>query len=148
LVEQLTLVGYTDTVLGTGTVTLRIILADDHPIFRSGVRALLENNTQAKVVAEAANGDDALAVLDKRAVDLVITDVIMPERDGVETIREMRRRRSPAKILVITGGGPDKRMEYLGVAEIFGADRSLAKPFKLANLVGVVEEMLSARKSA
>jgi CheY-like chemotaxis protein len=123
-----------------------ILVVDDEAAMRGVMRRALER--AGHKVAEAANGDDALAVLDKRAVDLVITDVIMPERDGVETIREMRRRRSPAKILVITGGGPDKRMEYLGVAEIFGADRSLAKPFKLANLVGVVEEMLSARKSA
>jgi CheY-like chemotaxis protein len=123
-----------------------ILVVDDEAAMRGVMRRALER--AGHKVAEAANGDDALAVLDERAVDLVITDVIMPERDGVETIREMRRRRSPAKILVITGGGPDKHMEYLGIAEIFGADRSLAKPFKLANLVGVVEEMLGVRKSA
>ena len=49
---------------------------------------------------------------------------------------------------MITGGGPGKHMEYLGIAEIFGADRSLAKPFKLASLIDVVDEMLGVRKSA
>jgi DNA-binding response OmpR family regulator len=100
------------------------------------------------VVAEAANGDEALAVLDARAVDLVITDVIMPQRGGVATIREMRRRGDPAKILAITGGGPDKHMDHLGIAEIFGADRSLAKPFKVARLVDVVAAMLAGRTGA
>jgi CheY-like chemotaxis protein len=123
-----------------------ILVIDDEAAMRGVMRRALER--AGHKVAEAENGEAALAVLDKRAFDVVITDVIMPERDGVETIREMRRRRSPAKILVITGGGPAKHMEYLGIAEIFGADRSLAKPFKLAALVDVVEEMLTSRKSA
>jgi CheY-like chemotaxis protein len=123
-----------------------ILVIDDEAAMRGMMRRALER--AGHDVAEAENGAAGLDVLEKRAFDLVITDVIMPERDGVETIREMRRRRSPAKILVITGGGPGKHMEYLGIAEIFGADRSLAKPFKLASLVSVVDEMLGARKSA
>jgi DNA-binding response OmpR family regulator len=123
-----------------------ILVIDDEAALRGVMRRALER--AGHKVVEAANGNAALAALDRRDFDLVITDVIMPERDGVETIREMRRRHSPAKILVITGGGPGKHMEYLGIAEIFGADRSLAKPFKLASLIDVVDEMLGVRKSA
>jgi CheY-like chemotaxis protein len=120
-----------------------ILVIDDEASMRVIIRGALER--AGYQVVEAENGAAGLEALDGRDFDLIITDVLMPERDGVETVREIRRRRNPAKILVITGGGPHKRMEYLGVAEIFGADKSLAKPFRPAHLVSMVDEMLGAK---
>lgn len=86
-------------------MTLRIILADDHPIFRSGVRALLESHTHAKVVAEVGSPVELLDAVDKHPCELLITDFSMPGgqmADGLQMLGMIRRRRPELPVVVLT----------------------------------------------
>lgn len=90
---------------GPQLVTLRIILADDHPIFRSGVRALLENNANAKVVLDVGSPAELMDVLDKHPCDLLLTDFSMPGgqvADGLHMLGMIRRRWPSLPIIVLT----------------------------------------------
>lgn len=86
-------------------VTLRIILADDHPIFRSGVRALLENHTNATVIAEVGSPAELIEAVEKQPCDLLITDFSMPGgqvADGLQMLGMIRRRKPDLPIIVLT----------------------------------------------
>lgn len=127
------MVGYTDTVLGTGTVTLRIILADDHPIFRSGVRALLENNTQIKVVAEVGSPAELLDAVDKHPCELLITDFSMPGgqmADGLQMLGMVRRRWPELPVVVLTmvnNGGVLKAILQTGARGLMSKTDALSE---------------------
>ena len=87
------------------SVTLRIILADDHPIVRSGVRLLIENATSASVVAEAGSPDELFKALDDEACDLVLTDFNMPGgqiADGLNMLSQLNRRWPKMPVIVLT----------------------------------------------
>lgn len=81
---------------------IRIILVDDHPIVRDGLRGQLESQPDLRVVGEAASADEALAVVNRVDVDVVITDLRMPERGGVELIRQLGSRHPDLPVLVLT----------------------------------------------
>ncbi len=115
---------------------------DDDRSIRDLIREALERAGHR--VIEAANGAAGLRAFEAEPFDLVITDVLMPEREGIETIRAIRLRHAPVRILVISGGGPHRQLDYLHVAEIFGADRSLAKPFRPSELLRAVDALLAA----
>lgn len=117
-----------------------ILIIDDEEALRLVARRALE--AAGHSVLEADNGRDAMAVLAKTTPDLVITDIIMPEQEGLQTIREIRKRRLPVKILAVSGGGRVARLDFLDFAAEFGADRTLAKPFRVPELLGIVDELL------
>jgi len=102
-------------------VTLRIILADDHPIFRSGVRALLENHTHAKVIAEASSPVELFDALEKYPCELLITDFSMPGgqvADGLQMLGMIGRRKPDLPVVVLTmvnNGGVLKAVLDAGV---------------------------------
>lgn len=81
---------------------IRIVIADDHPIVRSGLTGLLASQPDFEVVGEAANGREAVTVVRRTSPDVVLTDLRMPELDGVGAIREMCALVPPPKILVLT----------------------------------------------
>ena len=120
----------------------RILVIDDDHLVRFTIRTALEQAGHA--VVEAADGARGLAAFEADRFDLVITDLLMPEKEGVETVRELRQRSRAVKILVVSGGGMMKMLDYLSMAEAFGADRSLAKPFTSRALVAAVAELLAA----
>jgi CheY-like chemotaxis protein len=128
----------------------RVLVIDDDHLVRFTIRAALEQ--AGHVVVEAEDGARGLAAFDASIAaapfDLVITDLLMPEKEGVETVREIRQRSATVKILVVSGGGMMKMLDYLSMAEAFGADRSLAKPFTSRTLVQVVNELLAAQRPA
>jgi CheY-like chemotaxis protein len=74
--------------------------------------------------------------------DVIVTDIFMPEQDGLETIRELRRESPRVKIVAISGGDSTGRLDLRKEAEIFGASRTLPKPFDPAELLKVVHELL------
>jgi len=119
---------------------VRILLIDDDDAFRSMLRTALEQD--GYVVEEAHNGREGLQRYVVAPTAVVITDLLMPEREGLETIRALRQINPQVKIIAISGGGPTGRLNFLPVATMFGALRTLQKPFTLQQLHDVVREVL------
>ncbi len=80
----------------------RIILADDHNLFRTGLKGLIEKDPEFKVVAEAQDGEQLLEKMGRVKADLVVLDLSMPNMDGLETLKEIRKKFSKLKILILT----------------------------------------------
>jgi len=81
---------------------IRVLLADDHALVRRGVRLILEQQPDIEVVAEAADGAEVLALLREVEVDLVVLDIAMPTMTGLQAAREIARRRTPPRILMLS----------------------------------------------
>jgi CheY-like chemotaxis protein len=119
----------------------RILLVDDNEPFRRMVCKMLEGAGYSVVVA--GDGAAALALFRMQDVDLVLTDLIMPEKEGLETILELRKLAPELKIIAMSGGGRVDADDYLPLAKAFGAARTLAKPFLAAELLTTVAEVLA-----
>ena len=89
---------------------IRILLADDHPIVREGLRAVLETQADFKVIAEAASGDEALRLALAFQPDILLLDLEMPILDGVETIRRLRQQQPSSRVIVFTAFDNDERI--------------------------------------
>lgn len=121
----------------------KILLVDDEDSFRKMLALMLTR--LGHEVEEVPNGMTAWAKFQARPADLVIMDLIMPEKEGLETIRQFRRNGAKAKILAISGGGRVDARNLLSVAQQFGADKVLAKPFTADELTTVLKELLPAK---
>lgn len=119
-----------------------ILVVDDEELVRVTLRQMLEK--AGHEVFEATNGDEALRAFDehKDKADLVITDIIMPEKDGIETIAALRKQKPDLKIIAISGGGRTGNMDFLDIAKKFGASDILAKPFEKEQVLNVVNKVL------
>jgi CheY-like chemotaxis protein len=117
-----------------------ILIIDDEAMIREMFRRILE--LEGYAVSEAAEGNEALARCREQCPDLIITDLIMPDKEGIETIIEIRRDFPETKIIAISGGGRVTAREYLELAETFGADRSLSKPIGREELLAAVRALL------
>jgi two-component system, chemotaxis family, chemotaxis protein CheY len=93
-------------------------------------------------IVTAKNGLEGLDNFHKTHPDLVITDLIMPEKEGIQTIIEMRRERPEVKIIAISGGGRMQNANFLGLAASLGANAVLSKPFDPAQLAGTITNCL------
>ena len=94
-------------------------------------------------VYTAQNGAEGLRQIGQNPVDVVITDIIMPEKEGLETIQEFRRDYPDAKIIAMSGGGRVGTEDYLRVAELHGAGHVFKKPFRLAHMLSAVEGLIA-----
>ena len=90
--------------------TIRILIADDHPIVRDGLRAILGTQPDFEVVGEAAHGTEVLRQVDALRPDLVLLDLEMPRMDGVETLRQLRAAHPQVRVLVFTAFDTDERI--------------------------------------
>ena len=81
---------------------IRVLLVDDHPIFRAGLRALLESQPDVRVIGEAGNGAEAIARANELRPDIILLDISMPDVDGLEALRRMQADNVPGKVLVLT----------------------------------------------
>ena len=99
-------------------------------------------------VIEARDGIEGLASFPTDGVDLVITDIVMPGKEGIEVITELRRRHPQLKILAISGGGRVGSKDYLSIATFLGAAKVLEKPFSNAELRAAISELLPPAGSA
>src|SRR5438552_5036610 len=86
-------------------------------------------------VTTAVNGKEGMSLVEKQPFDLVITDLVMPEKEGIEVIMELRRKFPALKIIAISGGGRVNPEDYLVLARKLGATKTLAKPFSGKELV-------------
>ena len=120
---------------------LRILLLDDEPELRSTLRDRLI--LEGYDVQTAPDGRRGLKLYQENPVDLVITDVLMPEMDGLEVIRVLCGTPTPPLIIAMSGGG-SRDLDFLVEATEFGATRTLSKPFRLDDLIILVNDLLSS----
>ena len=119
---------------------VRILVIDDDDDFRSMLCTALE--WAGYTAEEARNGQEGIRHHRTEPVDLVITDILMPEQEGLETIQSLRQEFPEIKIIAVSGGmGP---LNFLPLAMKFGALRALQKPFTLQQLYEVVREVLQS----
>ncbi|MGA1855217.1 response regulator [Azospirillum sp. 11R-A] len=123
-----------------------ILLVDDDPDFRGMVRIAFQR--AGYTVHEAENGNAALAIMERHAVDLVVTDIIMPEADGYEIILRLKAQQSRPPLIAVTGGSVRLRMELPGMARLLGAEAAFEKPVDLKALLAEVGRLLAARKDS
>jgi CheY-like chemotaxis protein len=115
----------------------RILVIDDDSSMRRLVARILAGANHE--VVEANNGKTGMEQFATYQPDVVVTDILMPEQEGIETIRELRRISPSLRIVAMSGGGTDKDLMFLGMAKALGADAVLAKPFRPDELIRVIQ---------
>lgn len=119
----------------------RILVVDDEAQIRTMLTEILEQ--EGYEVHTAGNGEEGLDLAGKLAFDLVITDMIMPVKDGLKFIMELVRDQPDLKIIAISGGGAIKAERYLTMAGYLGDVATLEKPFKLEVLLELIRKRLA-----
>lgn len=123
----------------------RILLVDDDTQIRNVFRQILEHAGYEVEIAQ--DGKAALKCFMDYPADLVITDVVMPEKDGLELVMELRRTSPATKLLVISGGGRLNPFSYLVMAKQLGADAVLAKPISSETLLQTIGTLLDTKQT-
>ncbi len=123
----------------------RILVADDEQNIRLLLRRVLER--AGHTVAEAANGNQALELLGRMRFDLVILDVVMPGKGGIETLIEARDDNRDLKVIVISGKVDTTSQAFQNLASHFGASRIVSKPFEPADIIRDVEELTGGKRA-
>jgi len=119
----------------------KILLIDDNSDFREMVRQMLE--PEGYEIQEATDGQNGMELFRQSPADLVLTDILMPDKDGISTMCDLKKEFRDVKIIVVSGGGDYGNAEdYLSAAKTLGALRILTKPFKRAELIAMVKEVL------
>ena len=118
----------------------RILIIDDDDQVRTMLRRTLE--ADGHEVDEAANGNIGISKYRGNPADLIITDIYMPEKEGLETIIELKRDHPEVRILAISGGSRDMDLDFLPVAAKLGAEKTLNKPIERRALLNAVSELL------
>jgi DNA-binding response OmpR family regulator len=117
-----------------------LLIEDDRAVLHS-LAALLE--AEGFNVLTADDGIVGMRVFHQHRPDIVVTDIIMPNQEGIETIVQMRRSRPDMKIIAMSGGGRIGNMDFLSIAQGLGANATLAKPFDPDELTAVVHDLLA-----
>lgn len=118
-----------------------LLLIDDDDSLRTMLRLLLVHF--GHTVVEARNGREGLMRFAEPGIDLVITDIVMPDVEGLEVLMALRGRKPPVKIIAISGGGRVSATDYLRIARQMGAAKVLAKPFSNEALLAAIAEVLA-----
>ena len=118
----------------------RILVVDDDELTRQVIHQMVE--TLGHQATSAASGSEALNACREHSFDLVVTDLLMPDQDGIELIRELHRLRPELRILAVSGGGQVTATNYLTSARMLGAVGVLAKPFSRTDLREALERAL------
>jgi len=119
----------------------RILVVDDEPEVREFLRQAL--TMDGHEVATAGDGEAGMQAVLRDGADLVITDLIMPHKGGIVFIKELRDERPSLPVLAISGGGRTGRFNFLPVARTFPGVWALKKPFRTAELLGLVRDVLA-----
>jgi DNA-binding response OmpR family regulator len=121
----------------------KILVIDDDALVRTTLARVLRD--AGYEIATAEDGVRGMAIFHSEQPDLVITDIIMPEQEGIQTITEMRKARSDAKIIAISGSGRFSDADFLKMARSLGAMDTVSKPFDADELLTIVENCLAGR---
>ncbi len=109
-----------------------VLLVDDEPVIRHTLRKMLQR--AGHEVVECANGLEGLRHLEERAIELVLTDIIMPGMNGIEFIKHARLLRPSLNMIAMSGGGRIDNTDHLQAARAHGASATLHKPFRADDL--------------
>lgn len=124
------------------TAGVRVILADDHTLVRAGIRRIIESRSGCVVVGEAANGDEAVDTLRQVAADVLVLDLKMEGRDGIEVLRVAKAERPDLKVIVLT---MHAGREYVVRAMEEGANGYLLKDSAVQDLTAAIDAVIAGR---
>jgi CheY-like chemotaxis protein len=122
-----------------------ILLIEDDNEMRDMLKTALIRKDH--VVIEAENGKEALIHFKPGVTDLVITDLIMPDEDGLKVIMKIRKLKPAIKVIAISGGGKAGPGSYLNLAKVLGADAVYSKPFSINDIILKIEELMKVEQS-
>jgi CheY-like chemotaxis protein len=118
-----------------------ILLVEDEELLRAGVQEMLE--IQGYEVVTAQNGSLALACMAEQPVDLIITDLVMPQMDGIDFVAQLRKLNPDVPVIVVSGSTRNIMQRYgIDTIQVPGANASLPKPFKGADLIAQIQHLL------
>ena len=117
----------------------RILLIDDDESFRSVLNASLQ--LMGHTVTQAREGREGVECYKGGQFDVVVTDLIMPDKEGIETIMDLRKLNPAVKIIAMSGGGRVTSVDYLQIARQVGAKLILAKPFSYEDIRSAIEQL-------
>lgn len=121
------------------TKSFEVLVVDDELMVRTTLKKMLERAGHR--VLEAEDGVQALEIFETHSPELMICDIIMPNMEGIETLREVKRAYPKVKVIVISGGARTGSLNYLSVAEKLGADAVMDKPFGNKKLVDTIADV-------
>lgn len=122
---------------------MKVLVVDDVPAMQISMAAALQE--AGHQVTLASSGSQALAFLARESFEVMVTDIWMPDGDGLRLIKQLRDRTEAPRVIVVTGGGPKLSIELTGsLAEVWGAEHVLVKPFDDRRLVELVEGLRPA----
>ncbi len=121
----------------------KILIVDDEPSVLKMLNKMLKDESDD--IVEAKNGEEALQICQQQEIDLMITDIVMPEKHGIDLIMEVKNIKPDVPIIAISGGGGvSGRFDYLEIAELLGAKNILHKPFSVGELRDVVHNIIGS----
>ncbi|MGB3209726.1 MAG: response regulator [Desulforhopalus sp.] len=123
----------------------RILIIDDEPTSLDLLRRIIE--TRGYEVLTATNGQKGVELFQQHPCDLVITDMVMPVKDGLQTILDLREEAPDLPVIAISGGGTISKERYLAIAAYLDGVVTIAKPFTVKNITGAVEKLLQDQNS-
>lgn len=118
----------------------RILIIDDESSLRQVLRVILER--AGHTVLDAPDGREGMALWRREPTDVVVTDLFMPEKDGIHVLKELKKAPTKPKIIVMSGGGPKGLLDWRAAALALGADRVLMKPFDRRTVFLTIQEVL------
>jgi CheY-like chemotaxis protein len=118
----------------------RILIIEDDNEVREYLESVLSR--AGYEVQSASNGKEGVQLFQADPADLVVTDIIMPEKDGIEAIIDLRRANSELKVIAISGGGRAEPENYLHSARLLGANRTMKKPFTNQEMLEAIADLL------
>ena len=120
------------------TETIRVILADDHAVVRKGIRDFLTESDDIEVVAEAPDGDEAIALIEQHRPDVAVLDIQMPKRSGIDVCRHVRAQQWPVGVLILTAFDDDP---YVMAALQAGANGYVLKTADADDIIQAVRDV-------
>lgn len=119
---------------------IKIMLVDDHNLIREGIKQLIEFNDDMKVVCEASNGNDCLEKLNDNPVDIILLDINMPVKNGIDVLADIRKKNIPVKVLMLT---VHNEVEYLVKATDIGVDGYILKDAGFEELKSAIHSIMN-----
>lgn len=121
-------------------MSIKVMIADDHVMIREGIRQILEFDGKIEVIAEAGDGMECLHMLNRNMPEVLLLDINMPHKNGIEVLQEIRNRKIPVKVLILT---VHNEVDYLIKAVDIGVDGYLLKNSGSAELIKAIKAVLN-----